>query len=159
VDHVGHDLVVAQALVGEQVGDLALLGLHVGDDLGRRAAGHGGETVDLQHAEEEVVQLIARHGTARNHADAPTYSRVDDEIGAGLFRNDVDQRLDFGITQIQRQRVGLRHRHQPGQRGKDKRRQQSAKHRGSQSINWMLRGNAWPSRSTTRSTRSWPARS
>ncbi len=143
LDHVSHDVVVAQSLIREQIGDLGLFRLHIGYDLGGRLACHRSESVDLQYTEKEVIQFIASDRPARDHAHAPTHPRVHDEVRTGLFGDQIDQRLDFGIAQIQRQGIGLdRQEGQPERGDQERKGQDSAQHGGSQSINWTLSGTA-----------------
>ena len=76
------------------------------DDPHHPAGAHGGVAVHLQNGQEQFVQLIPRDRLAGYHLDLALDRGVHHDGGAGRLRHELDQFLDIGLLEVDREILG-----------------------------------------------------
>ena len=100
--HLG-DVFIAGGIVAKNR-HFVFLGLHFRHDTHQPVtAAHGGKALGLEHAEEDVVQLVAPNRLPGDHVDLATHTRVNNKVDTGFLADDLDQAIDVRITQIEDQ--------------------------------------------------------
>ncbi len=106
-DHPGHGLPAGLLPPSPHRRHRILLGVHAGNDLGNILAGNSGKAVHIEHGEKHLIDLIGLHRPRGDHRHPPLDPRVDNKIPAGHLRHGGDNRIDIGILEIQRHRLGM----------------------------------------------------
>ncbi len=67
-----------------------------------------GVTMHFQYGQEEIIELGARHRLGGHHLDLALDCRVHHDRGVGRLRHELDQLLNIGLFQVDREILGAR---------------------------------------------------
>ena len=106
LDHLGDIFVAGPAGVAVAHLHRRRAGILVLDNAYHPAGTHGRIAMHLQNGQEQLVQLILRDGLAGHHLDLALDRRVHHDGRAGRLGDKLDQLLDIGFLEVNREVLG-----------------------------------------------------